>query len=134
MSKDFNLYKSYWFWVAVIVVVPIFFFYLDFSRVMPVDARLIVKFNDNVTKTFEGSVIQDMTVLEAAEAASRGDNLKFNYFIDKQDNVNVASIGTTANGFNGKSWHFYLNKKLIETRQIDKVKIKRGDLIEVVFE
>lgn len=134
MNKDFNLYKNYWFWILVIIVVSIFFFYIDFSKIVPMDARLTVKFDDKSAKIFEGSVIQDMTILEAMEAASRGDNFRINYFIDKQGDVNLASIGAIANGSNGKNWHFYLNKKLIETKQIDKIKIGRGDLIEVVFE
>lgn len=134
MSKDFNLYKNYWFWVAVIITVSILFFYVDFSKITPMDARLTVRFDDKNVKTFEGAVIQDMTILEALEAASRGDGFKINYFIDQRGDVNLASIGATSNGLNGKNWHFYLNKESIETKQIGKIKIGRGDLIEAVFE
>ena len=128
-------FKNYWFWVVVVLGVGVSFFYITFN--LPVSnsgdsARLVIKFNANDTRTFEGSVVKDMTALQALLSASRGGGFDVRYSLDKDGSVNLASIGKSFNG--AKNWHFYLNGGLIKAGELDKVKIKKGDLIEAKYE
>lgn len=133
-NKKTNSVSSYWFWVVAIIAVAIFFFYVDFSSLGVNQAKLVIKFDGNNSREFSGQVYDGMTVIQAIEAASRGDDFKMSYFIDRSNGVKLAFIGASINGFNNKNWHFYLNKKQIPTDQVDEVKVGRGDLIEAVFE
>lgn len=128
-------FRNYWFWVVVILVVGVSFFYITFN--LPASnggdsARLTIKFDANDTRAFEGPVIKDMTILQALNSASRGGDLDIRYSLGKDGSVNLASIGGSFNG--AKSWHFYLNGELIKTGELDKVRIKKGDLIEARYE
>ncbi len=128
-------FKNYWFWVVLILVVGISFFYVTFK--LPASnlgdsARLTIKFGDGQTRAFEGAVEKDMTVLQALNSASRGGGFDLRYFLDKSGDVNLASIDGAING--PKNWHFYLNSELIKVRELDKVGIKKGDLIEARYE
>ena len=138
-------FRNYWFWVVLVLVIGIFFFYITFNlpaspklqRGEPVSnsgdsARLVVKFGENDTRTFEGLVVKDMTVLQALLSASRGGGFDVRYYLDKDGSVNLASIGSSFNG--AKSWHFYLNSELITAGELDKVRINKGDLIEARYE
>lgn len=128
-------FKNYWFWVVVVLVVGISFFYITFN--LPVSnsgdsARLTIKFDANDTRAFEGPVTKDMTALQALLSASRGGGFDVRYSLDKNGGVNLASIGKSSNG--AKSWHFYLNGELLKAGELDKVIIKKGDLIEARYE
>ena len=128
-------FKNYWFWVVAVLVVGISFFYITFS--LPASnggdsARLVIKFDANNARTFEGPVVKDMTVLQALLSASRGGDFDVRYSLDKNSGVNLASIDHLSNG--AKSWHFYLNGGLIKAGELDKVIIERGDLIEARHE
>ena len=128
-------FKNYWFWVVLILVVGISFFYIAFN--LPVSdsgdsARLIINFDTNNGRTFEGPIIKNMTALQALLAASRGNDFDVRYSLDKDGNVNLASIGDSFNG--AKSWHFYLNGELLTAGELDKTRIKKGDLIEARYE
>ncbi len=128
-------FKNYWFWVVAVLVVGISFFYITFD--LPASnggdsARLVIKFDANGARTFEGPVVKDMTVLQALLSASRGGGFDIRYSLDKDGGVNLASIGNSFNG--AKSWHFYLNGELINAGELDKVIIEKGDLIEARYE
>ncbi len=128
-------FKNYWFWVVAILVIGVSFFYFTFN--LPVSngggsARLVIKFSANDAKTFEGPVVKNMTVLQALLSASRGGGFDVRYSLGKDGSVNLASIGNSFNG--AKSWHFYLNGELIKAEELDKIIIKKGDLIEVRYE
>ncbi len=134
MNTDYP-FKNYWFWVVLILVIGISFFYVTFN--LPVSnpgdsARLTIKFGDGQTRAFEGAVEKDMTVLQALNSASRGGGFDVRYSLGKDGSVNLASIDSLFNG--AKSWHFYLNGGLIEAGELDKVRIKKGDLIEARYE
>ena len=135
MNKNYPFVKNYWFWVVAILVVSISFFYVTFN--LPVSglgdsARLTIRFNKNNARAFEGPADKNATVLQALFSASRGGNFDFRYSLDKNGFVNLASIDGAVNG--SKNWHFYLNGALIKTGEIDKIKIKNGDLIEARYE
>jgi len=130
MNMDNNLFKNYWFWVVVILVVGILFFYLPMPG-FDKPAQLTIKFNDGNVRTFEGPVEGDMTILQALLSASRGGDFDVKYSLNG-NNVNLASIGNVVNG--PKEWHFYLNGQEVRTADIGTTQIKRGDLIEARYE
>lgn len=119
----------------MILIVGISFFYLTFN--LPGSntansARVTIKFDSAKVRAFEGPVEGNMTVLQALLFASRGGDFDVRYFLSKDGNVNLASIGETVNG--QKSWHFYLNGNPVKTEEIVKIKIKSGDLVEARYE
>ena len=128
---NYSVSKNYWFWVIVILIIGISFFYLPVPG-SDKPARLTIKFDPNDTRTFEGSVVKDMTVLQALLSASRGGGFDVRYSLGKDGSVNLASIDKSFNG--AKSWHLYLNGELIKAGELDKVIIKKGDLIEARYE
>lgn len=128
-------FKNYWFWVVAVLVVGVSFFYISFN--LPASrsgdsARLTIKFDTKNARTFEGPVVKNMTVLQALNSASRGGGFDVRYSLDKNGGVNLASIGTSFNG--AKSWHFYINGKLLQAEELDKARIKNGDVIEARYE
>ncbi len=128
-------FRNYWFWVVLVLAVGISFFYITFN--LPASnggdsARLVIKFGENDARTFEGPVVKDMTALQALLSASNGGGFDVRYSLGKDGNVNLASIDGAMNG--PKNWHFYLNGELVKTGELDKVRIKKGDLIEARYE
>lgn len=128
-------FKNYWFWVVAVLIVGVSFFYITFNLPFSSSgdsARLTIKFDANNARTFEGPVVKDMTALQALLSASRGGGFDVRYSLGKDGSVNLASIGKSFNG--AKSWHFYLNGESIKAGELDKVIIKKGDLIEARYE
>jgi hypothetical protein len=128
-------FKNYWFWVVAVLVIGVSFFYVSFD--LPASnsrnlARLTIEFDKDNVKTFEGPVVDGMTVLQALNSASLGGGFDFRYSLDKDGSVSLASIGGAVNG--PKNWHFFLNGKLIEIEKLDKIKISGGDSIEARYE
>jgi hypothetical protein len=126
-----SLAKNYWFWVAVILAVGVFFFYVPVPGSNK-PARLTIKFEEGKVRAFEGPVEGDMTILKALLSASRGGGFDVRYYLDEDGNINLLSIDQSVNG--PKKWSFYLNGGSVRTEDIDKVKIKKGDLIEAIYE
>lgn len=127
-------FKNYWFWVVAVLVVGVSFFYITFN--LPASdggdsARLTIKF-DGKTRAFEGPVEGSTTVLRALIYASFGGNFDIKYSLDKNGSVSLASIGDAVNG--PKNWRFYLNGELIRAEELDKIRVKKGDLIEARYE
>lgn len=135
MPADCSIAKNYWFWVFLILVIGVFFFYATLN--LPVSssedsARLTIKFDGDKMRIFEGPVRKDMTVLQALISASYGGSFDFRYSLDKNGNVNLTSIDGAFNG--PKNWHFFLNSKPVDTRELGKIMIKSEDLIEARYE
>lgn len=136
MKTDNIFLKNYWLWVVLIVVGGVFF--LFFKVDLPADrlnqSYLVLDFGDNMSRKFQGSVAPDMTILEALYSASVNGRFDFRYFIDKNGTLEVAKIGNAVKLNDKPSWHFYLNGQSVDTTDINKTKIKTGDLIEAKYE
>ncbi|MBI2063840.1 MAG: hypothetical protein HYT65_02510 [Candidatus Yanofskybacteria bacterium] len=134
MGKINKILRNSLITVVAVLVLGAVFFYLKFN--MPetnAEAQLVINFENGERKQFEGPVIGDMTILEALHASSRGDDFELRYSIQKDGVVVLAKIGDAIN-FGNQSWHFYLNGESVNTGDINKIKIKTGDLIEVKYE
>lgn len=130
--SEASVYKNYWFWVAVIVVAGFLIFFIRFDLPQPT-ASLIIDFENGATRKFEGTVEPGMTIIRAVYAASLGGRFELKYHIDSGGNVDLASIGKFAN-VGGHGWRFYINDKPVETRNLDRVKVRTGDAIEAKYE
>lgn len=123
--------KNYWFWVVAVLIIGAFFLYVPIPG-SDKPARLTIKFDDGKVRAFEGPVIENMTVLQALLSASYGGDFDVRYSFNKDGSINLSSINGVANG--PKMWNFYLNGEPIRSGDINKVKIKKGDSIEVKYE
>lgn len=131
---DDKLLKNYWFWVAAIVVGAVFIFYFRFDLPSAAtQAGMTIYFENGETRKFAGPVESDMTILEALYSASVNNGFDFRYSIDKNGVLQIAKIGSAIN-FGNRSWHFYLNGRQVDTGNINNIKIKVGDSIEVKYE
>lgn len=93
-------------------------------------ATLVINF-ETEKRFFEGEVFEGMTVLDALSAAVLVGQIKFNYAIDKFNNVNIMEIDGQTNGINNKHFVFYLNSNKIAVKDLNKKEIHRGDRIEI---
>ena len=93
----------------------------------------MINFKNGESRKFEGPVAADMTILEALHSSSLEGGFELRYSIQKDGGVTLAKIDGAIN-IGNKSWYFYLNKKPISAADIDKIKIKAGDLIEAKYE
>lgn len=93
-------------------------------------ATLLLHYNDGRTREFRGKVVEDMTILDALWAASRGGGFEIQYGADR-NGLKLLSLNGQNHGDTGKSWLIYLNGQLVEETQIDRITIKKGDLVEV---
>ena len=126
--------KKYGVFVGTIAILVVSLFYLKIN--LPVSgsqAQLTINFDGVKSRIFEGPVIDDMTVLQALYASSLDGKFDVRYALQDGGAVALARIDGMINVSN-KSWHFYLNKKLINTADINKIKIKAGDFIEAKYE
>lgn len=117
--------------VVAILVAALFYFKLD----MPMpgsQAQLIINFGGAKGRIFEGPATANMTILQALYSSSLDGKFDVRYALQNDGTVALARIDGMIN-FSNKSWHFYLNKKLINTADINKIKIKDGDLIEAKY-
>lgn len=97
-------------------------------------AVLIINFENGLSRKFEGPVMPGTSVIQAIYAASlNGRRFDIKYHIDADGNVNLASINKFIN-VGVHNWHFYLNGRPIETKDLDRIKLKAGDLIEAKYE
>lgn len=110
------------------------FFYLNVKLPVHVgEAQLIISSENGENKKFAGPVAVDMTILEALYSSSLGGGFELRYSMREDGGVALAKIDGLIEQM-GKTWHFYLNKKLVNTADIDKTKIRAGDLIEAKYE
>ena len=101
-----------------------------FNNGTPDLATLIINF-ETLKKSFEGEVIEDMTMLDALNAAVSVGKLKFTYAIDESGNVSVMEIYGYINGVNNKYLAFYLNSQKVAAEDLNKEIIHGGDRIEI---
>ncbi|MBI2063347.1 MAG: hypothetical protein HYT61_03900 [Candidatus Yanofskybacteria bacterium] len=129
-----ELSKKHLTWIAVVLVLgaALFYFKVDLSR-NAMNAQLSINFPDGQSRKFEGPVVTDMTVLEALYSSFLGDNFELKYSMREDNSVVLAKIGDAVK-FGNHDWHFYLNGKPVKTSDINKIRIKAGDFIEVDYE
>lgn len=129
-----QLLKKYWTGVAAVLVLVIIFLYTKVNLPQNLtNAQLAIHFENGKIRKFEGTVVNNMTMLEALYSSSAGDEFDLRYSIGKDGSVVLAKIGDAIN-FGDKNWHFYLNGKPVKTSDINRTKIKAGDLIEAKYE
>lgn len=121
--------------LIILVIGSIVFFKLSLNLVDTDNddgnlAVLFINFN-NQKRFFEGEVVEDMTMLDALNAAVSVGKIKFNYSINNSGNVNVAEIDGHTNGTDNKYFIFYLNSKEVPAEDLNKKVVHGGDRIEI---
>lgn len=137
LLKTKALLKNRDFWIIVLILVVSI--YTGFFKGLPSflnkgdSARVEIDFGDK-KRTFEGKVIEGMSVLDAILASSRAGKLEFQYaLLNNQTNV-LRIDGFAEDGLNKKTWNFYLNEEKIKKDEIHRIKIKSGDDVLIRFE
>ncbi|MEX2052899.1 MAG: hypothetical protein WD898_01580 [Candidatus Paceibacterota bacterium] len=134
--------KNYWFWVLLIIVVGIVFFSLkidlpanDTEQNGDKQARLVIYF-DSGARAFEGEPNGEMTVLEALYAAATNGNFDVRYRVMDDGDIDLYSIENFVHNNHGsdREWRFYLDGNLIDSTDIGRTEIEKGDLIEIKYE
>lgn len=128
-----NLFKQYWFWVAVIVVVPAALFYLRFDLPQR-QASLLVSFENGTIRKFEGPVSPETTVLSALYSASLGGGFEIKYMLQEDGDVMFYGVNQFFNSIDKKNWNFYLNSQSVSTPKINQIPVRNGDTVEVKYE
>ena len=96
------------------------------------EATLFIDF-DNMQRTFEGKVVERMTILDALNASVAAGKLEFTYFVDGSNNTNVTKINdhyVTGD----EQFTFYINSERIDPDELNKTYIQPGDKITVRLE
>ncbi len=96
-------------------------------------ASLVLVFDPDKKRIFQGPVVEDMTVLEALNSSAIGGGFEIKYWVAGNGDVNLAAIGgETSNGVD--RWRFYLNRQPVWAGDIGRIIIRKHDLIEARFE
>lgn len=101
---------------------------LDFSSGQAQTAGLMIYFDQDRKRMFEGPVIDGMTLLDTLEASAAAGNFDFDFALD--DNGKIKSVVLDGS----RRWQFYLNKEPVAIPNLPAVRIKIGDLIEAKLE
>ncbi|KKR02624.1 MAG: hypothetical protein UT29_C0001G0104 [Candidatus Yanofskybacteria bacterium GW2011_GWA1_39_13] len=96
-------------------------------------ATLFINF-ETEKRFFEGEVTDNMTVLDALNAAVSIGKIKFNYAINESSDVSVLEIDGHTNGAGNKYFVFYLNSRKIPVQDLNKKEVRGGDRIEIINE
>ncbi|MBI2064231.1 MAG: hypothetical protein HYT66_00770 [Candidatus Yanofskybacteria bacterium] len=96
-------------------------------------ATLAVNF-DNLKRTFEGEVVEDMTVLDALNMAMAVGKIKLTYALDDKNQVRVMEINGHLNRVADKHFTFFLNDKQVDSKDLNNVNLKAGDRIVIKYE
>ena len=137
LLKARALLKNRDFWIVILVVIigsyTGFFSNLFNPPPKPSIAYLEIDFGDK-KRAFEGEITEDMSILDAVLASSRGGEIEIKYALIN-DHTDIFKINDhTEDGLSQKNWKFYLNGIKIDTSEIHRIKIKSGDKILVRFE
>ena len=96
-------------------------------------ATLAVNFED-MKRSFEGEVVEDMTVLDALNMAMAAGKIKLNYALDDKNQVMIMEINDHLNKVENKNFAFFLNDKKIDSKNLNKVNLNAGDNIVIKYE
>ena len=92
------------------------------------EANLTVDFGDGERRAFEGSIIENETLIDVLNQAARAG--EFSYKLNGK--TDLASIGELADD-GKKSWHWYLNGEKINKRPSE-ITVKPGSNILIKYE
>ena len=96
-------------------------------------ATLAVNF-DNLKRSFEGEVVEDMTVLDALNMAMAAGKIKLNYSLDDKNQTWIMEINDHLNKAGNRHFAFFINDKQIDSKDLNKVNLKAGDSIVIKYE
>ena len=96
-------------------------------------ATLTLAFEKN-KRTFEGPVVEGMTILDAITASAEAGHVKFRYFIDANGKLNIMEVDGYLATVNAGSPVFYSNSRKVDASDIYRVPVKKGDAIEIRLE
>lgn len=135
-----NMASKIIFIIAVIIVLLLFEksynkesnFFADISKN---EASLFFDF-DNMKRAFAGEVMDNMTILDALNAAVAAGKIKLIYKVDEKNNTEIIELdGHSLDlDINKKQINFYLNSQKINQNEINKINIRPGDKIIVKTE
>jgi len=134
LLKKAKFIKNYLVVAFAVIILGASLFYLKFD--LPgtsSEAQLVINFENGESRKFKGPVMSEMTILKALYSSSLASGLEVRYSIQDGGGVSLAKIDGAINYGHG-TWHFYLNSEPVNAIDIDKVKIRAGDLIEVKYE
>ena len=95
------------------------------------EATLSLIFEDGeLSRMFEGEVIEGMTILQALVASTGAGKVKLEYSIDPENKVTIKALNGYAKMLDRKMV-FYLNNLKINSEDINRVVIQGGDRIEI---
>ena len=96
-------------------------------------ATLAVNFDD-IKRTFEGEVTEDMTVLDALNMAMAAGKIELNYALDDENQTWVLEINDHLNRVGDKHFVFFINDKQINSKDLNKTELKPGDKVVIKYE
>lgn len=109
-----------------------FLFNVEFGLQESLGASLILDFGNDEVREFGGPVERGMTVIEALYSSSMSGNFEIRYHVDKNGDVNLDSIDESAN-IGPAVWQFYINGKQAPTKDLGRIKVGSGDIIEAHY-
>src|SRR3989344_9424049 len=71
---------------------------------------------ENLKRSFEGEVVEDMTVLDALNMAMAAGKIKLNYVLDDKNQTSVMEINDHLNKTGDRHFVFFLNDKQIDSK------------------
>lgn len=133
-----NILKNRYFWGVVVAVLAVIILnYVRFNtgsdQTGNGQASLIIFFDRDHQRMFEGDVKEGMSVLQVLEASSKAGNFALRYSIENSGEVNLYSIDGKVNEIGGK-WLFFLNGKRLDTESINHQSVGKNDKIEARYE
>jgi len=96
-------------------------------------ATLAVNFETG-KRLFEGEVYDGMTILDALNVAMSVGEIKLNYVLDDKNQTQIMELDGQINNIDGKYFSFYLNNQKVDSQNLNKVRLKAGDRIEILFQ
>ena len=132
-SKILKLKKKSFFMVSLFVVFAVFIvvFFGLFKPIISGTATLVIAFQGQNERVFRGEVIQDMTVLDAILASAEAGDIRFRYFVNDQNEVEIVIINGQDQLRIDKQLIFSLNGEFIKSENIHKTHIDPGDEIKI---
>ena len=118
--------------VAIIAIGLLSFLKFNSGIGLKQQANLIIFFDDQHQRSFQGEVKDGMSVLTALEASSKAGKFDVRYAIEKNGEVKLYSIADKINETD-KKWVFFLNDKIIDSKSIGITDLRKSDIIEAKY-
>jgi hypothetical protein len=110
-------------WIFIFFLILLILFLAFFlQKTEKKEAVLQIDFGGNKIRTFQGEVVEGMTLFDALFVSSKSGNFEF-----EADDGGIISIGGLRSE-GGKKWECFLNQKKVE-KKLNEVFISPGDRI-----